>query len=143
VFAAAFNAAVAAGLVAARRSGRQLPERVGAADVLTIGVAAHKLSRVIAKEKVMSPVRASFTEFEERGGPAEVEERARGTGLRRAVGELLICPFCLGLWIVAGMCIGLVFAPRLTRFVAAVFSAVTVSDFLQIAYRAAEEKGLG
>ena len=37
------------------------------------------------------------------------------------------------------MCLGLVFAPRLTRFVAAALSAVTVSDFLQIAYKAAEE----
>jgi hypothetical protein len=28
--------------------------------------------------------------------PSNVEEQARGTGLRKAVGELLICVFCLG-----------------------------------------------
>jgi hypothetical protein len=126
-------------LIAARRSGRGLPERIGAADIATIGVASHKLSRVIAKDRVMTPLRAPFTEFEERGGPAEVEERARGTGLRRAIGELLICPFCLDLWIVTGFSIGLLFAPRLTRFAAAVLSAVTVSDFFHVAYKAAEE----
>jgi len=91
----------------------------------------------------MSPVRAPFTEYEDRGGPAEFEESARGTGLRRALGELLICPYCLGLWLVAAMCVGLLFAPRFTRLVAAAFSALTISDFLQIAYKAAEEKGLG
>ncbi len=58
-------------------------------------------------------------------------------------GELLVCPYCLGLWVVAGFSLGLLFAPRLTRFLAAVFSALTISDFLQVAYKAAEEKGLG
>ena len=138
-----FNALFAAALLAARRGGRQLPERIGAADLISIGVASHKLSRLIAKDKVTSPLRAPFTEFEEEGGPSELEERSRGTGARKAIGELLICPYCLGLWVVAGFSVGLLFAPRLTRFLASVFSALTISDFLQIAYKAAEEKGLG
>lgn len=139
---AVFNALFGAGLFAAIRSGR-LPERVGAGDLATIGVASHKLSRLIGKDKVTAPIRAPFTELEGSGGPAELEERARGTGLRKAIGELLICPYCLGLWIVAAFAFGLLVAPRATRFVAAIFSALTLSDFLQIAYRAAEEKGLG
>ena len=52
-------------------------------------------------------------------------------------------PYCLGLWVAAAFAIGLVFAPRLTRFAASVFTVLTMSDFLQIAYKAAEEKGLG
>ena len=138
-----FNALVGGALLAARRSGRELPERVGAADLVTIGVASHKLGRVIAKDKVTSPLRAPFTELEEPGGPSELEESSRGTGLRRAIGELLACPYCLGLWVVAAFSVGLLFAPRLTRFVAAAFSALTIADFLQIAYKAAEDKGLG
>jgi hypothetical protein len=140
---AVFNALFAAALLAARRTGRQLPERMGAADLLTIGVASHKLSRLLAKDKVTSPLRAPFTKFEEEGGPGELEESSRGEGARKAIGELLICPYCLGLWVVASFAVGLLFVPRLTRFVAAVFSALTISDFLQIAYKAAEEKGLG
>ena len=130
-----FNALFAAALLLARRRGRELPERVGAADLVT--------SRLISKDKVTSPLRAPFTEFEESGGPSEFEESARGDGARKAVGELLVCPYCLGLWVVSAFSLGLVFAPRLTRFLAAVFSALTISDFLQIAYKAAEEKGLG
>jgi Protein of unknown function (DUF1360) len=140
---AVFNALVAAALLVARRTGRPLPERVGAADVLSIGVASHKLSRLLAKDKVTSPLRAPFTELEESGGAAELEESSRGEGARKAIGELLVCPYCLGLWVVAAFSTGLLFAPRLTRFLASVFSALTISDFLQIAYRAAEEKGLG
>jgi Protein of unknown function (DUF1360) len=140
---AIFNGLFAAALVAARRAGRPLPERVGTTDLVLIGTASHKLSRLISKDKVMSPLRAPFTELEGSGGPGELEERSRGKGARKAIGELLVCPYCLGLWVVAGFSLGLLFAPRLTRFLIAIFSALTLSDFLQIAYKAAEEKGLG
>ena len=140
---AAFHALFALALALAKRRGRELPERIGAADLATIGVASHKLSRLIAKDKVTSPLRAPFTEFEGEGGPSEFEESSRGTGARKAIGELLVCPYCLDLWVVAAFAVGLLFAPRLTRFIAAIFSALALSDFLQIAYKAAEKKGLG
>ncbi|HEX8752359.1 MAG TPA: DUF1360 domain-containing protein, partial [Solirubrobacterales bacterium] len=139
---ASFSAAFAAALTLIGRR-RGLPERVGGGDVALLGVASHKLSRLVAKDKVTSPLRAPFTELEGSGGPAELEEQARGRGLRRAVGELLICPYCLGLWVAAGFSLGLLVAPRATRVVASVLAALTLSDFLQIAYKAAEEKGLG
>lgn len=138
-----FHLLLGAALMLARRTGRGFPERVGAADLLTIGVASHKVSRLLAKDKVTRPLRVPFTELEGEGGPSELEESPRGTGARKAIGELLVCPYCLGLWVVAAFSVGLLFAPRLTRFLAALFSALTISDFLQIAYKAAEEKGLG
>jgi hypothetical protein len=141
--AAIFNAGYVGALVAARRSGHGLPAEVSAKDVVLIGTASHKLSRLISKDKITAFLRAPFTEYEGRGGPAEVEERARGTGVRRTIGELLICPYCLGLWASGGFHLGLVYAPRTTRLVASTFTALTISDFLQIAYKAAEDQGLG
>jgi hypothetical protein len=142
-FMSIFGSLVGAALLLAQRQGRELPEQVSPGQVLLVGTASHKLSRILTKDKVTSPIRAPFTELQGRGGPAEMEERSRGTGLRKAIGELLICPYCLGLWVVAAFSVGLVFAPRVTRFVASLFSALTISDFFQIAYKAAEEKGLG
>jgi Protein of unknown function (DUF1360) len=142
-FAAVFHAAMAGAVATAKRSGRELPEQVQAGDVALIGTASFKLSRLISKQKVTAFVRAPFTELEGRGGPAELEERPRGSGVRRAVGELLICPYCLGLWASGAFHAGLLFAPRAPRFSASVLTAMTISDFLQIAYRAAEERGLG
>jgi Protein of unknown function (DUF1360) len=139
---ATFNAGFAGAMFAAKRSGR-LPERVSAQDVVLIGTASHKLSRMIAKDKVTSFVRAPFTEYQGRGGPAEVEERARGESARRATGDLLTCPYCLGLWASGAFHVGLVFAPRVTRVAASTLTALTLSDFLQIAYKAAEDRGLG
>lgn len=142
-FMSIFGTLVAAALALAKRQGRELPDRVPAGQLLLVGAASHKVSRILAKDKVTSPLRAPFTELEGKGGPAEFEERSRGTGARKAIGELLICPFCLGLWVIAAFSVGLLFAPRVTRFVASLFAALTIADFLQIAYKAAEEKGLG
>jgi Protein of unknown function (DUF1360) len=138
-----FNVALAGGVAAAKRSGRELPDRVAGRDILLTGVATHKLSRLISKDRITAFARAPFTEYQRPGGPAEVEERARGDGWRRTVGELLICPYCLGMWISGGFNLGLVTAPRSTRFAASVLTGLTISDFLQIAYKAAEDRGLG
>ena len=142
-FATVFHGAMAGAVAAAKRSGRDLPQRVEAGDVVLIGTASYQLSRLIAKKKVTAFMRAPFTELEGKGGPAELEERPRGTGLRRALGELLVCPYCLGLWASGGFHVGLLFAPRATRFSASVLSAMSLSDFLQLAYKAAEARGLG
>jgi Protein of unknown function (DUF1360) len=142
-FAAVFHGAMAGAVAAAKRSGRDLPDRVESRDIALIGTASYQLSRLISKKKVTAFVRAPFTELEGKGGPAELEERPRGSGLRRALGELLVCPYCLGLWASGAFHAGLLFAPRATRFSASVLTAMSISDFLQIAYKSAEERGLG
>jgi hypothetical protein len=129
-----------AGLFAAwfRHSGGELPDRVDAGDLALITVASHKASRLIAKDKVTSAIRAPFAQYEGPGGPGEVSERPRGRGLRRVIGELLICPYCLGMWTSAAMTAGLLVAPRFTRWTCTVLTAFFGADVLQIAYRRAE-----
>ena len=122
-----------------RASGRELPDRMSPGDLALVTVATHKASRLIAKDRVTSAVRAPFTRFEEDEGPGEVIESARGRGMRRAVGELLVCPYCIALWISAGFAAGLLVAPRFTRWFAAVLVALFGADVLQIAYKKAED----
>ncbi|MEA2200807.1 MAG: hypothetical protein QOI89_1403 [Solirubrobacteraceae bacterium] len=119
-------------LIAAR--GR-LPDRFSAGDIALVALGTHKLSRLVARDRVTRPLRAPFTEVQGEDPPLELNERASGHGLRRAVGELLSCPYCLDQWI-AGMFIGgLVLAPRPTRATASMFAAVTGSDYLQHLHR--------
>jgi hypothetical protein len=67
-------------------------------------------------------------------------ERVRTSSqLRHAIGELITCPFCLDLWIASGFAVGLVFAPRVTRLVAATLAALTGADFVQLAYAKAQQ----
>ena len=134
-----FSGAFGTGLLVAGRSGR-LPERIGARDVALLGVATFRLSRLIARDRVTSVVRAPFTRFQDDAGHGEVDEAARGVGLRRAVGELLICDFCLAPWVAAPGVVGLALAPRATRAVATLFAVQAVADALQLAYTRALER---
>lgn len=120
------------------RSGRELPERVAAGDLALVTVATHKAARLVSQDRVTSTVRAPFTRLETDQGGEELSETARGTGLRRAIGELLICPYCVGMWIAAAFTAGLIVAPRATRWTAAALSTLFGSDVLQIAYKKAE-----
>src|SRR5438128_372773 len=84
VIVATFGAVFTSALAAAAR-GRELPRSVDGRDVLAVGLATHKLSRLLAKDKVTSPLRAPFTTFQEESGKGEVEEKPRGRGVRRAI----------------------------------------------------------
>ena len=135
-----FAVAFAGSLWAAKRRRGELPDRLGAWDLVTVGFATHKLTRLIAKERAMAFLRAPFVRHQEGTGQGEVSEQPRGTGLQLAVGELLVCPYCLGQWVASGLAVGLVAAPRLTRLTTFIFTAETIADFLQLAYFAAEER---
>ena len=128
---------VTLGWLVRRRGG--LPDRLAAGDVALLAVGSHKLSRLVSKDSVTALVRAPFTSFEGPSGEGEVHEEVRGRGLRHAAGELLTCPFCLSVWVATGLAFGLVLAPRATRLAAAVLTAVAGSDFLQLAYAAAQK----
>jgi hypothetical protein len=134
-----YGVAVTAGAVALRRRGRPLPP-VGMADIALVGMATHKVARRMSKDSVTSPLRAPFTRYEGVSGPAELQEGVRGKGLRKAVGELVSCPFCLSQWVATGFTFGLVAAPRATRWTASVFASLAVADFLQFAYAWAEQR---
>lgn len=130
-----YVAVVSAVALAAGASGRRLPERFEVVDVVLGGVAVHKLSRLLSKSSVASPLRAPFTEFEKPTGSSEHQEKPRGEhGVRHTVGELLTCPFCLGVWVSTGYVAGLALAPRQARAAGAMLAVTAISDALQLGY---------
>ncbi|MFV0137445.1 DUF1360 domain-containing protein [Streptomyces sp. HMX87] len=134
--------ATGAGLfaVAAHRRGLRLPERVPPWDVVLLGTATFKASRLLTKDKVTSFLRAPFTRRQGEGNASEVMDAPRGTGLRRAVGDLVTCPFCTSAWVSGALVASYASAPRATRLLCAGLSAVTVSDWLQYAWSLTEQK---
>jgi len=126
-------------LAASRLRRSQVPERPAWSDLALMSLATFKLSRLIAKDPVTSPLRAPFTRFRGRTGPSELAEEPREGEIRHSVGELVSCPFCLSQWIATGFVSGLVLAPRFTRMTAATFAIVATSDFLQFARTAVEQ----
>jgi hypothetical protein len=103
-------------------------------DLALLGVATHKLSRIITKDFVTAPLRAPFTRRQAAEGAGEVHDEPRGSGLRSSVGYLLTCPYCTGPWIATALSAFLVLRPVPTRFVLRALGAVTVSDFLHLSY---------
>jgi hypothetical protein len=135
-----FSASFVGALVAAHRAGYKLPQDYATKDIVLTGLATHKLSRLIARDKVTGFARAPFTRFQEATGHAEVDEEPRGTGLQLAIGELAVCPYCLAQWIAGAFAIGHVVAPRVTRLLTAMWSAHAIADAAQLAYSAAERR---
>ncbi len=131
LLATTFSAGATLFAVVARRRGVRLPQRIPPWDVALLGTATFKMSRVLSKDKLTSFLRAPFTRRESEGTANEVLDRPRGSGVRRAVGDLVSCPFCISAWVAGALVCCYVSAPRATRLVCAGLGAVTVADLLQ------------
>lgn len=132
-FAATFNSAMALALFTAHRRNR-LPERLRFDDLAGVAFATHKIARLVTKDSATSFLRAPFVRLEEKQGSNSLIEEPRGRGLQRSVGELLTCPECTGQWVVGALTAGMLHAPRATRAITGMFSALAVADLLQFVY---------
>jgi hypothetical protein len=136
-----YGGGVAAAAYGQLRSGKPLPERVSAPDLLLLSIATYKLSRVIAKDRITSFVRRPFTRYlGESDRPSEVSEEPRGSGIQRAIGELLVCPYCLGQWVGTGFLAVYLRDRRIALTVAALFAVVSGADLLQEAWIAVDKR---
>lgn len=122
-----------------RRSGRRLPTKVDPADVALLGVATFKLSRLVSRASVTGVVRAPFTRRKGHLKGPEVQDAPRGRGMRRSVGELLTCPFCIAQWLGTILVGSYAVAPDGTRLAATALSAVAIADALQYGHAALQE----
>lgn len=111
----------------------ELP-RLRGRDLALLGIATHKITRIATRDWVTAPLRASFTTYRGSLGSGEVSEKSRGSGLRRAIGDLVTCNYCTGPWVAGALLAGWAKAPAATRTVAALFTAVATSDFLHEIY---------
>jgi hypothetical protein len=129
-----YAASATAFALSLRAAGKELPERIPVEDLVLLAVGTHKLSWIVAHDRVTSFLRAPVTRYEGPYGTSDVTESPRGHGLRLAAGELAICPFCMGQWVASGMLATYAHAPRTARFVAGLFSILSASDFLNMGF---------
>jgi len=125
------SVAVLTGIAAEQK---RLPAKFSALDLALLGIATHKLSRIIAKDRITGILRAPFVSYIRSSGAGEVEEEPRGSGFQRGIGHLISCPYCMAPWCATALGFGLLFAPRVTRFFAGILVSVTASEFLHRAY---------
>ncbi|MYV38080.1 DUF1360 domain-containing protein [Streptomyces sp. SID1328] len=140
---AGFAAYTTTWATAVRLRGRPLPDRPEPWDVVLTSVATFRLSRLLTKASVTSPLRAPFTRYVAPQGPAELHEEAQSEDGRHTVGELATCPFCMSVWVASTLTAGQLLWPRPTRTAMGVLAAVAGADTLQLAYSALIEKTTG
>jgi Protein of unknown function (DUF1360) len=87
-----------------------------------------------AKDRVRAPLRAPFTRYEKSAGSGEVEETARGIGLKGVIGELVSCPYCMSVWVASGLLLLFIINRRVARLVCKLLTMVTASHFLHRFY---------
>ena len=111
----------------------RLPRAIGVLDLVILGLASARLSDIISTDEVMQWLREPFVEMEEAViADRRVEVRGgRGSGLRQTIGELLSCPWCIGVWIAAGLSYLYFLVPRLIWLFALVFAISEIASTLQ------------
>ncbi|MEV8596239.1 DUF1360 domain-containing protein [Streptomyces sp. NPDC052012] len=137
---AGFGLYTVAWATAVRLSGRPLPDRPTPWDVALTSVATFRLSRLLSKASVTSPLRAPFTRYVGPQGPAELQEEAQTEGGKETVGELVTCPFCTGVWVASTLTAGRLLWPRATNTAMGALAALAGADALQLTYTALVEK---
>ena len=107
-------------------------------ELVQVGLAAYRTGRVLAYERIAAPLREPFTETRPDVSGYGETVVAAGSGVRRALGELLSCPVCISTWASAALVFGLHLAPRPTRVYLAIMSATGVAE---LAWSASEALG--
>jgi hypothetical protein len=113
------------------------PEELTPLDLAVLSAATFKAARTVAHDEVLSFLREPFVQGEAHEG----DEKPLETGdARQAIGELLTCSRCIGMWAAAGV-VGLhTIAPRAGRLLTWSLAASAANDFLQAGFSALTAK---
>jgi hypothetical protein len=95
---------------------------IGGIDLLVLGLAVYRMANIVSNEPVTKPLRAPFVDEVPKDGT--VVEKPKRTGFRGALGLLIYCPSCTGVWIAAAFVYCYAFWPSQT-FVVALFLALS------------------
>lgn len=131
-----FGAGIAAVGGVASLLGRR-PEHLTPLDLAVLSAATFKVSRTVAHDEVTSFIRAPFVQGEAHEGD---EEPVEDGGARQALGELLTCSRCIGMWAAAGVVALHTIAPRTGRMLTWSFAAAAANDVLQAGFSALASK---
>jgi hypothetical protein len=102
-------------------------------DIVLIALATFRAGRVTAFARVTEPFRDPVTETVPDEFDAGENVVAEGTGVRKAIGELVSCPICVGTWVASGLVYGLRIAPGPTRLVAAILGVSGLAEMFNAA----------
>jgi hypothetical protein len=104
--------------------------KLSALDLILLGLATFRLGNLVAYDHVFEPLRAPFAVTVPDGTGAGDSVEARGTGVQRALGQLVSCPICSGTWIAAFLVYGLALFSGPTRLFLWMAAAVGLAQVI-------------
>lgn len=110
--------------------------RLGPLDLVLLGLTTYRVGHLVAYERIADPIREPFAERTpdpEGDGETIVP---KGSGVQRALGELLSCPICVGTWAATALVYGLHLLPRPTRAFMAIMTATGIAQIVNTAVKA-------
>ena len=118
------------GTLVARERKQAQPFDPRSRDLALIALATFRAGRIAAFARVTEPFRAPVTETVPDEFDAGETVVAEGTGVRKAIGELVSCPLCVGTWVASALVYGLRVAPGPTRLVASILGVSGLAELL-------------
>lgn len=118
------------GAFASRARNKDRPLDVRPLDVTLLGLSTYRAGRLAAYDRVTEPLRDPFTATKPDEYGAGENVVAEGVGARKALGELVSCPTCVGTWVAAALVYGLQVAPGPTRVLLAILGATGLAELL-------------
>ncbi len=94
-------------------------------NLLVLGLAAYRAANILSNEPVTQPIRAPFVDEAQKDG--KIIEQPKRSGFVGAVGLLIYCPSCTGVWLSAALVYFYVFYPGPT-FLVALFLALSAIE---------------
>ena len=111
----------------------RLPTSIRSFDVVLLGLAAARLTDIISTDQIMEWLRRPFVKMEttEIAGH-EVETRTgRGHELKKVLGDLLSCPWCVGVWVAAGLTYAYFLMPAVIWIFILIMAIAEIGSLLQ------------
>jgi len=99
-------------------------------DIVLIGIATFRLGRMIAFDRIMDPLRAPFSKVVDDNSGEGKTVVPRGGGFRQAMGQLIVCPTCVGTWVAAVLVALMLIYPAGTRIFLYATAAVGIAELL-------------
>ena len=100
-----------------------------------LAFASFRLTRLIVYDKITGFIRAPFFEVEEQwldDGTVEETVTFKGSGLKRWIGELLRCHWCMGIWTSMLLYIGSQLAPGVFVPVVIILAIAGIAAIIEV-----------
>jgi hypothetical protein len=111
----------------------RVPASIRILDLILLGLAAARLTDIISTDEIMKWLREPFVRMEktEIAGTEAETRTGRGRGWRKVLGDLLSCPWCVGVWVAAGLTYAYFLAPRIIWLFILILAVAEIASILQ------------